>query len=57
MKTLEEYMQMLGFTYKANKGGTYYWQKFNGIYKSQMGIKEAEDFYRHSIYYKEMIDE
>jgi hypothetical protein len=41
-----EWMEKMGWAYKANKGGTYYWQKFNGIYKSQMGIKEAEEFYR-----------
>lgn len=39
------FMERLGWAYKANKGGTYYWQKFNGTYKSQMGIAEAEQFY------------
>ena len=47
---VEKFMTMLGWVFKANKGGTFYWQKFNGIYKSQMGITEALEFFNHSIY-------
>lgn len=37
----DELMKRLGWVYKPNKGGTYYWQKFNGVHKSQMTLSEA----------------
>lgn len=44
---LEQFMQANGWEYKPNKGGTFYWQQFNGIYKSQMGISEARQLLIH----------
>lgn len=41
-KKTDELMKRLGWVYKPNKGGTYYWQKFNGVHKSQMTLSEAE---------------
>ena len=40
-KKTDELMKRLGWVYKPNKGGTYYWQKFNGVHKSQMTLSEA----------------
>lgn len=40
-KKTDELMKRLGWEYKPNKGGTYYWQKFDGVHKSQMTLTEA----------------